>query len=339
VSTQPSGEGTARVSSDRLRPATYDDRTEVCDRLAETFPATPRSEWAKLFEHRWRREQPDFGVVLERDGRIVGYLGAIHSHRVVNGQRLAVANMIGWWVDPKLRGDGLGRRIANAWMERYRDRTATMLTFRHDHMAFWSRYDIRPFDTDRTAWLLRPWWWLPRSASRVPDEMVSAELVGAEPFRIWADHRGLRCESTVYRIGGRPVVVISRRRDTVLPRPDWLTALQRRMPLLERALKPRTAVRGLRLYVQRVLDLVAGRVPLAEVLYVSDVAAFARGFPAMTVTLAKRHRALGLLASTARVGAPQATGTPVPSHYWYQPPEGSPAATDALYCEFLLMAM
>ena len=319
--------------------ATPADKDYVCDRLADTFPATPRDQWEHLFDYPWRDAAQDCGVALELGGRVVGFLGCIHSHRVVDGTRHDVANMIGWWVDPTLRGDGLGRRVADAWMTRYADRTATMLTFRYDHMAFWSRYGIRQFETDRRAYVLRPWWLLHGALPEVPASHVTPDLVGIEPYRRYRDHLGLRCRSEVLLLDGEAVVLISRRRDTELPTPAWLAHLRARHAFVDRLFAPRSGMHGLRLQLQRLLDVTAGRLPMAEVLYVSQPALMARFLPRITAHLARRHRAAGVLASASRIGDPSVAGRHVPSHYWERTLVPNAPTPDALYCEFLLMAM
>jgi len=322
-----------------FRPARYEDRDYLCDRLAETFRATSRDEWTKLFDYEWSGEKPDFGVVMEIDGAIRGYLGAIHSHRVRPDGVKRVVNMIGWWVDPTLRGGGLGRAIVDAWMALYASCTTTMLTFRHDHLSFWHQHGVERFDLNRRVVLVRPWWLSYRGAMELSPDRVTEDAVGSEPFRILRDHQPLRCTCSVFQIGDRAVVVISRKRTTNVRLPDWYQRTLEASPVLRRMMQPRTGSHGIRLQLDRARELLSGRFPLAEILYVSDPAALAQVLPAVVTTLARKHRALGLLSPLSWLGSPRLSCLTPVGHYYFRSPDLAAEEIDALYCEFLLMQM
>lgn len=48
--------------------------------------------------------KPNLGYVAEADGRIVGYLGAVHSQRMVPEGQLNLTNMCAWYVEKEHRG-------------------------------------------------------------------------------------------------------------------------------------------------------------------------------------------------------------------------------------------
>ncbi len=330
-----------RNQSLTFRPATRDDEAFLVDVLARTFPATPRAHWPRMFSYPWLEEdeKPDFGTVAESDGDIVGFLGAMYARRTFEGRPTLCCHGIGWWVDPERRGMGIGSRLVDAYLGARSHMPVLLLTPRPDHVAFWnSRQGVEPLDERRRV-LFKPLlqrgpsplkWLTPEEVSR------GVEGLADEDLRIWQDHRHLKCRAEVFSIPGEgPVLVVSRRRTVTgsgVPGYRWL---MERVPGLT-AGKDAT---GLSLQLDRARDLLSGKVPCAEVLYVSDKTLARRWLGPVARKICKANRAIAIVADERRFDLPARPKLRNPGHY-YAIPNGTPLdALDALYAEFLLLDM
>jgi len=318
----------------------YEDRTEVCDRLAATFTATPRAEWVRIFDYEWpTTERPNYGLVAEQDGQILGCGCIAHSYRDIDGKRHWFANGLAWWVDPSRRGMMVGKRIIDAFFAMYADRTITILTYRRDHQKFWKHYPLVPFEERRI--IVRPSASaaLPSRLRVIANDDVTESLVGAEPFRIFREHIAQLCVPRVYSDGVSACVTISRRRVTDVPPPSWLSSLRSRSPAFERWISPIHGRQGWRRLVDWSRDIVGHRWPLAELMYVSDKAFARRWLGRIAANLAREHRALGLLVDERRVGLTPNGRRYLPGHYYFVSKELTAEHVDALYSEITILPM
>jgi len=74
----------------------------------------PIDRWRQLMTYRWLSEKPDFGRVVESDGKILGYCGMVYSDRLIGDSAQTMreermVSMSSWYLDKSLRGQGLGR--------------------------------------------------------------------------------------------------------------------------------------------------------------------------------------------------------------------------------------
>lgn len=60
--------------------------------------------WRGIFDYDWNMPKPNYGYVAEAEGRIVGYLGAVHSERYGPHGHLNLTNMCAWYVEKEYRG-------------------------------------------------------------------------------------------------------------------------------------------------------------------------------------------------------------------------------------------
>lgn len=101
--------------SAQIRPAQARDIEPICHLLHTKMNARiPVDRWRKLMAYPWLADPPDFGRVVESDGKILGYCGMVYSHRLigdaVKGMRKErMVSMSSWYLDRSLRGQGLGR--------------------------------------------------------------------------------------------------------------------------------------------------------------------------------------------------------------------------------------
>ena len=66
-----------------------------------------KDEWRQLFIDHWQSNEGYIGYVLEDRKRIVGFLGLMFSHRILNRQRKKFCNLTSWVVDDHFRNQSL----------------------------------------------------------------------------------------------------------------------------------------------------------------------------------------------------------------------------------------
>ncbi len=95
-----------------IRPAVQSDIAPAIELLHGKMSRKISPErWRRIFEYDWGMRKPNYGYVAEVDQRIVGYVGAIHSDRIVDGNRLGITNMCAWYLEKDHRGNGAGLRL------------------------------------------------------------------------------------------------------------------------------------------------------------------------------------------------------------------------------------
>ena len=66
-----------------------------------------KDDWRKLFVDHWQSNEGYIGYVLEDKERIVGFLGLMFSHRILNGQQEKFCNLTSWVVEENFRNQSL----------------------------------------------------------------------------------------------------------------------------------------------------------------------------------------------------------------------------------------
>ena len=320
-----------------FRPVTVHDATFLSERLAETFTNATPAQWRTLFKRHWEGGTDDLGTVALLEERIVGFFGVIPSVRPDSDGVTDRRNFTAWWIDPTVRGHGIGRKLVHRMFAERPDALCSFLTLPDSMMDFWRTQPVVPFDLQRRA---HPWVRLQgtlRSASvRVlPRGEIPASMPAAAR-RILLDHLPLRGQTTVFEADGGFCGVITRRRSMQVPFGGALAWL----PSMAKRLRPDGDKRGMKIWVDRACDVASGIGPYAEVFYVSDKDLFRRHFHGIANRLCRDQRAYGVLGDADRLGLPRTQGVPVPSQYFYLQREGSsPADLDALYSEFFLLPL
>lgn len=91
----------------KLRSVEVGDRQRICDFLHQHDERILPHAWCVIFDYVWLQEKPGFGFVLEDSGRIVGFIGAIYSHRLIAGRMERVCDLGSWVVLPQYRKKSL----------------------------------------------------------------------------------------------------------------------------------------------------------------------------------------------------------------------------------------
>jgi GNAT superfamily N-acetyltransferase len=103
----------------RIRQALAPDRKAVCRYLHDKMnQRIPIERWRNYTSGRWAHDLPEFGVIAEDDGRMVGFLGVVYAKRVIAGQGRTTGNLGAFFVERDYRGRGLGLDILGAIMAR-----------------------------------------------------------------------------------------------------------------------------------------------------------------------------------------------------------------------------
>ena len=118
------------MSTAFVRAAQYSDADAICLLLHTKMNSKISVErWQQLMNYKWLDNKPDFGYVVESDGRVLGYCGMIYADRMIGfGDQLRAERMVSmssWYLDKSLRGKGLGRDML---IECIKDPTLTYAT-------------------------------------------------------------------------------------------------------------------------------------------------------------------------------------------------------------------
>lgn len=117
--------------STQVRLALEHDIEPICALLHEKMNSRiPVSRWRKLMSYQWLADKPDFGRVVESDGRIMGFCGMVYADRVLGDEARGlrherIVSMSSWYLDKSLRGQGLGRDMLLSAID---DRSLTYAT-------------------------------------------------------------------------------------------------------------------------------------------------------------------------------------------------------------------
>jgi len=95
-----------------VRLAEPRDIDAICALLHEKMNTRiPVERWRNLMTYHWLADKPDFGRVVESDGKILGFCGMVYADRVIGDDRRAerIVSMSSWYLDKSMRGKGLGK--------------------------------------------------------------------------------------------------------------------------------------------------------------------------------------------------------------------------------------
>jgi hypothetical protein len=91
-----------------LRCVLQSDVGAVCAFLAKNMHrGMSADQYRPLFSYPWLADKPGMGYILEEDGHIVGFLGAIYSCRRLSGRMERFCNLTNWCVLPEYRNESL----------------------------------------------------------------------------------------------------------------------------------------------------------------------------------------------------------------------------------------
>jgi hypothetical protein len=99
-----------------LRTAVDSDADEVCTFLSHNMGrGISPQQYMAIFTYPWMSNPPNRGYVLESEGKIVGYFGAIYADRTISGKTVRVCNLTNWCVRPEFRDSSM--RLVSAVLE------------------------------------------------------------------------------------------------------------------------------------------------------------------------------------------------------------------------------
>ena len=91
-----------------VRPATRRDIDAICSLLHSKMNSRiPEARWRQLMTYQWLAEKPDFGRVVESDGRVLGFCGMVYADRLIGDKaddltEERIVSMSSWYLDLSL---------------------------------------------------------------------------------------------------------------------------------------------------------------------------------------------------------------------------------------------
>ena len=100
-----------------VRAANEGDIEGICQLLHNKMNSKiPVERWRNLMTYEWLADKPDFGRVVDADGKILGFCGMVYSDRLLGSNAASrrmerMVSMSSWYLDRSLRGMGLGSEM------------------------------------------------------------------------------------------------------------------------------------------------------------------------------------------------------------------------------------
>jgi hypothetical protein len=166
--------------------------------LLSKFPGRlSDTDWRRIFDYRWQRDETHCGLALMDDGRPVGFLGMIFSQRQIEGRTEKFCNLTAWVVEEAHRSRALTLILP---VLRLKDYTVIDLTPSRRVYRMQRRLGFQDLDTH--CRILLPFGrklFQPRvGAIRIiRDPAVIEATLQGEHLRIFRDHRPYRCQHLV----------------------------------------------------------------------------------------------------------------------------------------------
>jgi acetoacetyl-CoA synthetase len=287
-----------------IRPITRDDVDAVVDLLRrEHWAELPVERARAIVLHDWPVERPNYGFLLESDGRVVGCIVAAFSERQIRGRTERFCNIGTWYVEPEYRAHSLPLSWKLGALKGY---TFTALTANPTSEALFRRGGYRVLASDYHMFLPGQG---ARGTRAFGTRAFGASVVGGaravEPEldpadrQILRDHLPYACNHFLLTARGedRYAYVVTKR---------WK-------------------------YWHR--DLV----PVSEILYVSDKALAARHFERLKLGILLRDRSLVLATERRFLGDDAPLGKVVVRPRFFRSETLEAADIDNLYSEAVLL--
>ena len=173
----------------RLRWAEPQDRDDVQAYLFANMGKIPFERWRNILDCRWSAGFERYGVIVERNGQLAGFLGIVFADREIAGKTRRTGNITSWYLDKDLRRGGLGAdMLALVTEPEGITYTATSPNFRSG--ALLAKVGWQMLEDKRL-------FWRPDGAASSPGFPVASGFsaisgkVDAVAARILSDHAGL----------------------------------------------------------------------------------------------------------------------------------------------------
>lgn len=156
-------------------------------------PSITREDWQSLFTYPWRSPDDPLGFVLVDDGKIVGYLGAICSRRVIAGRQEKFCNITSWVTDKNHRQQAI---MLLTPILKLTDHTITNQTpAKHIHPLF-TKLGFQELERKRVILFPFPEFKrlvTPSSFRATTDKNLIAKILKEPDATIFKDHLPLKC--------------------------------------------------------------------------------------------------------------------------------------------------
>lgn len=189
-----------------IRPALAGDIEPICALLHEKMNAKfSHQRWRRLMDYPWMEDKPDFGRVVEDNGRILGFVGMVYADRLIGGARERFVSISSWFLDKSLRGRGLGAGLMAAATEDGQI-TYTNVTSSDRVLPIVDAVGYRVLDDHRYLWRRKN---PPGPGLRCEwDAGAIRGRLGEDEQRLIDDHAGLPVRPALVEAGGRRALMV-----------------------------------------------------------------------------------------------------------------------------------
>ena len=195
-----------------MRPAAATDVEAICAFLAPVFSLVPLPFWRRMLTYSWlpAEAKPDLGAVVMAGTRIVGFLGAMYSNRVVEGRAERFCNVFAWYVQPEYRHYAVALL---SFLVRRPGLTFVNVTPADHVVPIFKRAGFTLADEHRLICMPRLTSMMPRSpkVQILRNDEVDEALLGAVDYAIHRDHFGHAVRRVVLAAGGETCLLITKR--------------------------------------------------------------------------------------------------------------------------------
>jgi hypothetical protein len=168
-------------------------------------PRIPRDRWRRLMTYGWLADKPELGRVVDRDGRIAGFVGMVLSDRPVRGRCERIVDISSWYLEKELRGRGLGIGLMRSALADP-DVTYCTMTPSPLRLHIFRAVGFEDLDTRRLVWR--------RGSDRDPllavERDAAALRAALDPAqrRMLDDHTGLAVTPVLARRAGADCLLV-----------------------------------------------------------------------------------------------------------------------------------
>lgn len=167
--------------------------------LRFNVPRITKADWRKIFTNHWDAPEGFCGYMLLKNGTAKGYLGAIFSRRVIDGEVEKFCNMTSWIVDKDCRGQSLALILELLKLKQY---TITNFTPSRNVSAILQKLGFTPIETQQQLVPTVPSLVLKKGDYRCEfDLAVISKKLNDEDLRIFRDHQNFDCEHVLILSG------------------------------------------------------------------------------------------------------------------------------------------
>jgi GNAT superfamily N-acetyltransferase len=178
-------------------PEMFEEVYGLLQQFNRNNPQITRHHWELLFQQPWRKPGDPIGYVLRADGKIVGYLGVIWSHRNIDGKLEDCCNLTSWVVSPEHRQRGIALFMP---VVKFQNCTVTIHTPAQHVHEFYKRMGFRELETKLKVLYPVPQW---KGLFRGPgfrgttNPRKIEKILRGTDADIFRDHRAFHCRHLV----------------------------------------------------------------------------------------------------------------------------------------------